>query len=587
MNYTLNTTTPKDKKAQVKSLKDFLPMLLSEKLQLTIAFAAIIINSGINLVVPLLIGHAVDKYIVAVRDMRGVLIYSAIILVMYAVALVASYIQTKTMGGIGQRILFTLRNRVFLKLQELPVAFFNQNKAGDLISRINNDTDKLNQFFSQALMQFIGNFFMIIGAGIFVLSINVRLGGAALLPAVGLLIFTLAISAYVKRKNSANLQTTGELSAEIQESVHNFKMIVAFNRRDFFRKKFREANEKNYATAVEAGIVNTMFLTPIYGFISNIAQLIVLAYGIHLIVAGNFTLGLLISFLTYVSRFYDPLRHIASLWAQFQLALASWDRISDILSLRSDLDVIDSPETSTSEALLEFTHVHFGYPGGKEVLHDISFALHPGKTYALVGPTGGGKTTTASLMARLYDPTQGTVYFGGRDIRSYTDRERTRKIGFILQDPFLFAGSLRDNFVYGNHEYESYSEEQLLEILKEIGLDELLARFPEGLSTSISGTGDAISLGQKQIIAFVRAVLRRPELLILDEATANIDTVTEQILENILKKLPSTTTKVIIAHRLNTIENADEIFFVNSGEIVTAGSFDHAVQMLMKGNRKS
>jgi ATP-binding cassette subfamily B protein len=203
-----------------------------------------------------------------------------------------------------------------------------------------------------------------------------------------------------------------------------------------------------------------------------------------------------------------------------------------------------------------------------------------------VGPTGGGKTTTASLMARLYDPTEGTVMLDGRDMRSYTPAERTKKIGFILQEPFLFAGTVGENIMYGNTEYQHDTKESIEKIIKERGFEDLVARFDKGLDAPIASTGDAISLGQKQLIAFIRAVLRNPDLLILDEATANIDTVTEQLLEDILKKLPAETTRVIIAHRLNTIENADQIFFVNSGEIVLAGSLSQAIDMLLKGKRE-
>jgi ATP-binding cassette subfamily B protein len=240
-----------------------------------------------------------------------------------------------------------------------------------------------------------------------------------------------------------------------------------------------------------------------------------------------------------------------------------------------------------SAAVLSFRNVYFRYPDGKEVLHNISFELEKGKAYALVGPTGGGKTTTASLMARLYDPTEGSVLLNGRDIRSYPHSERARKVGFILQDPFLFTGTVRENIVYGNEEYREYSSEQLSAVLADANLSTLLERFPEGLETKVATSGNSISLGQKQLIAFMRATLRRPDLLILDEATANIDTVTEQLLEEILARLPATTTKVIIAHRLNTIDNVDQIFFVNSGELIEAGSMEHAVDMLLHGKRAS
>jgi len=587
MNYNLNqaATAAEQKKSTLAALRKLLDLIREEKRTLILAFIIIFINAGLSLLGPYLIGHTIDTYIQS-KQFDGVIRYSAILLVLYMVAFITNYLQMIMMGGVGIRMLYSLRNAVFTKLQELPVDFFNQNKAGDLISRINNDTDKLNQFFSQSLMQFISSIFTMLGAGIFLLSINLELGSAALLPALIIWIFTKAISPWVKRKNAANLKSTGGLSAEIQESLNNFKVIIAFNRRDYFRKRFNEANQKNYSTAVSAGLANNIF-TPVFGFSSNLGQLVVLAFGIYLIMTGKFTIGLLIGFLAYVNSFYHPLRQLAGLWASFQVAMAGWDRISQILSLDTNLEVIEDTTVESAASYLSFRDVSFTYPNGKEVLYHVNFNLERGKTYAFVGPTGGGKTTTASLIARLYDATKGTVLLDGKDIRTYQPEERTSKIGFILQEPFLFTGTVRDNILYGNPEYKNLSNEDLAEVIKESGLESLLSRFDSGLDSKVQTTGDGISLGQKQLIAFMRSVLRKPELLILDEATANIDTITEQLLEEILKKLPESTTRVIIAHRLNTIENADEIFFVNSGEVIPAGSLADAVNLLLHGKRES
>ncbi len=587
MNYNLSKPAgqPEQKKGGPSAFKKLLPLLAEEKKHLRLAFTAIFINSGLHLVAPMLIGHTIDTYI-RTRQYHGVLVFSGILLAMYLLAFVLSYVQTQLMGGVGQRVLFNLRNLVFNKLQELPVSFFNQNRAGDLISRLNNDTDKLNQFFSQSLMNFVGSLFTMTGAGIFLLAINPRLGAAALSPALGLLLFTRVISPWVKRRNAKNLKSVGGMSAEIQESLNNFKVIIAFNRRDYFRKRFEEANQHNYSSAIGAGLANNVFMA-VYGLCSHLAQLIVLSYGIYLIATGHFTIGLLISFLSYVYNFYNPLRQLAVLWANFQVALAGWDRISEILALESNLKPLDAQPEVTASSVLEFKNVHFRYPDSNNILRDVNFSLERGKTYALVGPTGGGKTTTASLIARLYDPTEGRVLLDGKDIRSYQPGERTRKIGFILQEPFLFTGTVKDNILYGHEQFRDYTHEQLTGVIRKANLEGLLARFENGLETKVLSSGDVISLGQKQLIAFMRAVLRNPELLILDEATANIDTVTEQLLEDILKKLPPETTRVIIAHRLNTIENADEIFFVNSGEVTSAGSLDHAVDMLLHRQRKS
>jgi len=586
MNYDLNSLSGKQQKTStLAGLKKLLQLIQHERKNLFIALGAILTNATLNLLGPFIIGYTIDKY-VSHKDYNGVLFYGGVLLCMYMGALVTSYFQTKLMGSVGQRMLFTLRNAIFNKLQQLPVDFFNQNKAGDLISRVNNDTDKLNQFFSQSLMQFIGNIATMVGAGVFLLVINIKLGAAALSPGIFILIFTLVTSAWVKRKNAINLKSVGGMSAEIQESLNNFRVIIAFNRRDYFRKRFDEANQDNYRTAIGAGLANNVLL-PVYSFFSSMAQLMVLAFGIYLVSIGDIGIGGLIAYLSYATLFYNPLRQLATLWANFQLAMAGWDRISQILSLETNLVKLDSTVVEPSAPLLEFRNVHFGYVEGHEILHNISFKLEKGKTYALVGPTGGGKTTTASLIARLYDPTAGIILLDGKDLRSYEPVDKTNKIGFILQEPFLFTGTVKENILYGNALYRDYTNEQLEKVITDANLESLLALFEQGLETKVVSSGDSVSLGQKQLIAFMRAVLRNPDILILDEATANIDTITEKLLEDILNKLPETTTRVIIAHRLNTIRNADEIFFVNSGEVTRAGSLDDAMNMLLQGKRVS
>jgi len=560
------------------------PVIADQRQSLVAAFIATIVASATALVAPIIIGRTVDTYI-RNRDFNGVLRSAATLLLAYLAGLVATYVQTQQMGSVGRRVLFNLRNALFTKLQALPLDFFNQNKSGDLISRINNDTDKLNQFFSQALVQLAANLFLMTGAAITLVTLNIRLGLAALAPAAAVLVITRATGSWVKARNTASLQSLGALSGEIQESMSNFRVIVAFNRVDHFQQQFSVANERNYAASVRSGLANNVFI-PLYGLAFNLAQLVVLAYSFYLISAGGFTVGLLIGFLLYVNSFYMPLRQLAAVWSSFQLAMASLDRISDMLALEPNMPQL-AAEGSKPGAVLAFDHVQFGYVAGTPVLRDATFSLEQGKTYALVGPTGGGKTTTASLMARLYDPTGGRVLLDGRDIRSYSPQDRAKRIGFILQEPFLFTGTVRDNVVYGNEALQPLPDSEIESRLAAKHLDGLLSRFEQGLATKVTAGGDGVSLGQKQLIAFMRAVLREPEILVLDEATANIDTVTEQLLEQILRELPASTTKVVIAHRLNTIENADEIFFINAGDITPAGSMDHALELLLHGKRES
>jgi ATP-binding cassette subfamily B protein len=579
MNYTLNKQEPsKRDKHPFKSLSHLVPHLKPEGGKLTLALLAMTASAAATLIAPLLISRTIDETI-KTGDMRGLLTYALILFGIYILSGITEYLQTLLMGGVGRRVLFRLRNALFAQLQALPIAFFHQNKTGDLISRINNDTDRLNQFFAQALMQFLRSLFVITGAAVLLLSLHLELGIAVLGPAIGVLILTQIISPWVKRKNLQSLQSLGDMSAEIQESLDNIKVLIAFNRLDYFRSKFQEANTQNYTASVQAGYANNVF-RPLYGFATNIAQLVALACAIPLIATGNLTIGLLIGFLFYVNFFYLPLQQLASVWSSFQQALAALDRIAEILQLESTLHRVPSEE-HRSDTRLEFQGISFGYTDEHHVLSDISFTLEAGKTYAFVGPTGGGKTTIASLMARLYDPSSGMILLDGKDIRSYTEEERAQRIGFILQEPFLFGGSVLDNIFYGNEEWKNASEEKRVELLKTAGLFDLLSSFPQGLNRVIESRGEGISLGQRQLIAFIRAVLRKPDLLILDEATANIDTVTEQLLDQALQKLPSTTTKVVIAHRLNTIENADGIFFVSAGTVTPAGSLEHAVEMLL------
>ncbi len=582
--YRLSSGDSQPTPSVMAALRRLSPVMDGQQRSMIAAFVATIVASAASLVAPWLIGRTVDTYI-RTGDFGGVLRSAALLLVAYVIGLAATYVQTLQMGLVGRRVLFNLRNAIFTKLQELPLDFFNQNKAGDLISRINNDTDKLNVFFAQMLVQLAANLFLMGGAAIFLVSLNVRLGLAALVPAAVVFLITRATGPMVKARNTASLQSLGALSGEIQESMSNFRVIAAFNRVDYFQQQFTVANERNYAASVKAGVANTVFV-PLYGLAMTSAQLIVLAYSFYLIAAGQFSVGLLIGFLLYVNSFYMPMRQLAAVWSSFQLAMASFDRISAVLALESNLPQLPA-EQGEDTAVMAFDHVQFGYTADRPVLRDASFTLEHGKTYALVGPTGGGKTTTASLMARLYDPTGGRVLLDGRDIRTFTPEERAKRIGFILQEPFLFTGTIRDNIVYGNDALKHIPDGQLTTLLASKNLDGLLARFEQGLSTAVTAGGDGVSLGQKQLIAFMRAVLREPEILILDEATANIDTVTEQLLEQILRELPARTTKVVIAHRLNTIENADEIFFINAGEITRAGSMTDALDLLLHHHRTS
>ncbi|MBI4836033.1 MAG: ABC transporter ATP-binding protein [Candidatus Abawacabacteria bacterium] len=581
MDYQLSSTSHLTFK---QSARDLLSYLGKDKIKMVWALAIVILNSIINIATPYLIGLATDTYIVQ-KDLVGLATLIMSLILLYLIGLGTSYLQMKLMGVVSQNMLYNLRTSLFNKLQSLPLSFFQQNKIGDLTARINSDTDKLNQFFSESIMRFLGNFFFILGIGIFVLIFQWQLGLVMLLSTLFIIGLSTLFKNWVQEHNKGSAAATGALSGQIQESLSNFKVIVAFNKRQYFIDKLNEFNQNVFTTSNTAGFANSIY-KPIYDSAGIIAQALVLVYGLILINNQTITIGVLIAFLNYAQKFYDPLRILGTIIGNIQVALASWQRVNAILILESNLKVLPEIKSqSSNNTILQVERVSFGYTEEQKVLENVSFALVRGKTYALVGPTGGGKSTLASLMTRLYDPTEGVIYLKGRDIRSFTPDEIAEIIGVILQEPLLFSGTLGDNIRYGNKKLRHVTNQALQDLLAAEGLQLFINRFSEGLDATIQT--ENISLGQRQLISFIRIILRKPELLILDEATANVDTVTEQLLNQLIEKLPSSTTKVIIAHRLNTIKAADTIMFINGGHVKEAMDFEHAIHLIDHAKRKS
>lgn len=571
-----------------ESAKEFAQFIKGDGRNMAIAFVMIVINSAAGVLTPYMVALALDKYISKgnLGGLKEILIWLTVV---YLITVVTGFFQGKLTGGVSQRTLFRLRKALFAKLQELPIAFFNQNKAGDLMSRINSDTDKLNQFLSESISRFVGIFFVTIGIAIFAIVINWKLGLVMLSTILILAIITKLCSPWIERQNKTNLDTIGGLSASLQENLSNFRVIIAYSRRNYLREHLTKASEKTFTTAFKADSANRSF-EPIYDFGSSFALILVLAYGFHLVTIGQLSIGLLVAFVSYTQRLYDPLRTLATIFGTVQLSLAAWSRIRAVFALENNLTVVDAPvDTIYREApRMEIRDASFSYENSGMVIENANLVFMPGKTYALVGPTGGGKSTLASLMSRLYDPTAGEIFLDGRNIKSYSLDERSKKISVILQDPLLFTGTVADNIRYGNDNIEHNDDRALELLLDHKGFKEVVERFPQGLSTVVGqASGGGLSIGQKQLISFMRAILREPELIILDEATANIDTITEAILNKTIDSLPKATTKIIIAHRLNTIKDADEIMFVNGHHVTRAGNFKEALDMIQNSKRKS
>ncbi|MES2985530.1 MAG: ABC transporter ATP-binding protein [Patescibacteria group bacterium] len=567
------------------SLKDFYVYLKEDKVKMIFASICIFLNSIVNMLAPYLIGKAVDTYI-SVGNEAGLLTIVYILMIAFVFTLITGYVREILIGQISQGALYKLRDALFKKLQSLPIAFFNQNKAGDLMSRINNDTDKINQFLSQSVSQFIGILFTLVGILCFTFSMNVKMTLVMMSSIALLYVITWLLTPWIRRENKKSLEAVGNFSATLQENLTNFRVVAAYGKRDYLQKSLSTANEGTFKSALSSGVGNRVF-EPIYDFGGAAALIAVLAYGFHLISIGEVTIGVLIAFVAYTQKFYDPMRYLAAIFGTVQLATAAWTRVQEIFQLKNNLKSPESlPEkvdeySQHKDLRLELQDVSFAYEGGESVIENANLQFEKGKTYALIGPTGGGKSTLASLMTHLYDPTSGNIYLNGKNIYMYTQEERAKEISVILQDPILFNGTVAENITYGN------DVENLEKVLEEKGFKDVITRFESGLTTLVSQNGAGLSIGQKQLISFMRAILRSPKLLILDEATANIDTVTEAMLNKTLEILPKDTTKVIIAHRLNTIKEADEIMFVNGHHVTPAGSYEHAISLISAAKRNS
>lgn len=582
--YTLEKKEQSNKKS---SFRDFLSYIQDDKIKLIIAFGFIFINSAVNTASPFLISKAIDKYI-TFGDVVGLLNIIYILAGLATINIFTGYMQGMLIGRISQRTLYRLKEALFAKLQSLPIAFFNQNKAGDLMSRINNDTDKINQFLSQWIGQFVGVMFSLVGIVGFSLYLNWKLSLVMMSMVVFIYLVTQFFSSTIRKQNRKNLEANSDFSTSLQENLTNFKVVAAYGKRDYLENHLDKTNNATFKSALGAGFANRVF-EPTYELFGAIALILVLSYGFYLISIGSATVGVLIAFVAYTQRFYDPMKTLATAFGAIQLATAAWIRLQEIFSLKNNLrtDSIGGDKTGKPKLRLELKKVSFSYDDKKMIIENANLSFESGKTYALVGPTGGGKSTLANIMAHLYEPTEGYVYLNGKDMITYSQEETAREISVILQDPILFTGTVAENILYANTDFKDMSIPDLNRILEHKGFKEVIKRFENGLETVVKQNGAGLSIGQKQLISFMRAILREPKLLILDEATANIDTITESVLNKTLEALPPETTKIIIAHRLNTIKEADEIMFVNGRHVTPAGSYDAAIEMIKGAKRRS
>jgi ATP-binding cassette subfamily B multidrug efflux pump len=530
---------------------------------------------------PWLIGRAIDRYILP-GDIDGLSRIMLLLFGVYVVGAIASRGQVYQVGSIGQNLLASMRARIFDRLQHLPLRYFDRHPVGDLMSRVTNDVDTLNQLFSQGLTQLLGSLFSLIGIVVAMLFLNWNLALACFTIIPVMLLLTSFFARRARHAFRLTRETVGDVTAGAQEDITGVREAQAFNRTEENIARFRRRNAANRDANVQAVAITSAF-SPAIDVLSTLATALVIGYGGYLVFAGSLSVGVLTAFLIYVQQFFRPIQLASQVYTQAQAAVAGAERIYNILDEEPEpADPSVARELGPAEGRISFEHVTFEYDPGRPVLHDVDFEVEPGRTVALVGPTGAGKTTIASLIPRFYDATEGTVRIDGRDVRELDRKDLRANIGIVLQEPFLFSGTIAENIGYGRSgDPSGATREEVEAAARVVNAHGFIMDLPDGYDTELGEGGGSLSQGQRQLLSFARAVLTDPRILILDEATSNIDTRTEAIIQTALATLLRGRTSIVIAHRLSTIRNADLILVIQNGSIEEGGT--HAGLMQNNG----
>lgn len=542
--------------------------------QLLKVLGLIVLSAGAQAGAPWLIGRTIDTQITR-GDSSGLVWSMVVLLAIYLVGTLATRSQVFQVGSVGQQILASLRLRLFERFQRLPLIFFDRRPIGDLISRVTNDVDTLNQFLSQGITQLLGSFFSLIGIVIAMLFLNWQLALVSFTIIPLMLLTTTAFASRARNAFRTARETTGSVTAELQEEISGIREAQAFNRTDFNIERFRERNAANRNANVSAVGITSGF-APAMDVLSTLATALVIGFGGYLAFRGNLSVGMLTAFLIYVQQFFRPIQLVSQVYTQAQASLAGAERIYAILDEPGERpDAADAVDLPMIQGSISFEGVTFSYEPGRPVLRDISFSVEAGQTVAIVGPTGAGKTTIVNLIPRFYEPDQGTIRIDGFDVGAVTRRSLRTQLAIVLQEPFLFAGSVAENIAFG---VDDPSREEIVAAAEAVDADRFIRELSEGYDTPLGERGAGLSEGQRQLLSFARAILADPRILILDEATSRIDTRTEQTIQRALATVLRGRTSIVIAHRLSTVRNADLILVVADGAIVERGTHAELIE---------
>jgi ATP-binding cassette subfamily B multidrug efflux pump len=544
--------------------------------QMAAAFGLMLVTTLLTLATPYLIKVAIDRYI-AHGDMLG-LTYTALLM---AGAFLGSYLasagQRWLLSWVGLRVLAGLRRDLFCHLQRLSLGYHNTHIIGVTISRVINDVAVINDLLSQGLITLVGDTLVLSGIIVVMLSMSPRL---ALLTFSVLPLMLLGTYLFSRRAQLAFRQTRSGIAAvvgNLAEDLSGMRVIQAFAQEDSSQERFEKVNRANRDAYIAAMSLSFVFL-PSVEFLGMLATAVVLWFGGTAVARGDLTLGIVVAFLAYVTRFFEPIQELSQLYTTIQAAMAGGERVSEVLDTLPD--VLDRPEAIEMPPIVgcvELRQVNFSYDQKTAVLHDVNLLIEPGQTVALVGPTGAGKTSIANLVARFYDVTSGAMLIDGIDVRHVSQRSLRAQMGLVPQDPFLFSGSIAENIGFGRPEA---SPEEIESAARLSNAHDFITALPDGYQTKILEGGVNLSMGQRQLICIARAALANPRILILDEATASVDTVTEVLIQDAIERLFRGRTALVIAHRLSTIRHADLICVIQDGRIVERGRHE---DLLAKG----
>lgn len=553
-------------------LKRFISEILVYKRMLLYTILAIIGTTITTLASPYLLGLAIDKYILPGRFNE-----LPFIATLYLLTLIGQWIFITIRSYIiqvyGQKILFSMRNKLFDKLLRLKISFYKDKQVGDLVSRVINDTSTLNEVLVSGILSVIGDLFSLIGVLIvmFLLSPSLTLVSMITIPLM--IVIAKYFGGKLRRAYKETREKIARISSIVGESLAGIEAIKAFGREDNVLKEFEQASRETVKTYIKVAVLMGFFW-PLMQLSSILSIVVVIIYGGYLSLQGLISIGIVIAFIQYVQRFIQPINSLISMYDSLQSAFAALERIYEIIDVK-EYEYNEGIEIKRFKGNIVFENVWFEYESGKPVLKNINIEIRSGELVAIIGHTGAGKTTLVNLLLRFYDPVKGRIFIDGIDIRNIKREALRNRISYVPQETYLFPGTIMDNIRIGK---PGASEEEIIKICKELGIHEFIEKLPNGYYTDAGEAGKKLSVGEKQLIAIARAMLRDPDIVVLDEALSSVDPKTEEIIRKAIKKLMKGRTGIIIAHRLSIVKDVDKIIVLDNGEIVEAGAFNELLK---------